>query len=82
MKRGSQSVPVVLTGGEVRALFLYRGITMAQWARDHGYEPGAVSDVIRGKSHGRRGVSHDIAVELGMKVGVLNKARRSGQREG
>lgn len=79
MKRAGQPAPAVLTGDEVRAHFVYRGLTMSQWARERGYDPGAVSDVICGKAKGRRGVSHDIAVELGMKVGVLNKARRGGQ---
>ena len=61
----------------MRAEFLHVGMTFADWARARGYRPEQVHDVVRGRAQGKFGISHDIAVELGMKVGIVNKARRA-----
>lgn len=57
---------------QVRINMDKEGINVASWAREHGYKPEAVYDVLRGKAKGRRGVSHNIAVSLGIKDGKLN----------
>ena len=60
---------------EVKAEFDYRGESIAAWARREGYKLQTVYDVINGRQKARRGLSHDIAVKLGMKNGVLRDAR-------
>ena len=59
---------------QVRLDFYRHGISLALWARSHGYTEGQVSDVLRGKAQGRRGISHNVAVELGLKEGSVNSA--------
>jgi gp16 family phage-associated protein len=55
------------TPEQVKADFLAAGITISQWARDHGYTPRQVSLVLNGQIKGRYGKSHDIAKKLGLK---------------
>ena len=63
------------TAREVKAEFDYRGESIAAWARANGYKLQSVYDVINEKRRAKRGISHDIAVKLGMKNGVLRDAR-------
>lgn len=58
------------TPKEVREDFERRGVTVSQWARDNGFLPAQVQQLLTGKSKGRYGASHRIAVRLGMKDGV------------
>lgn len=53
---------------EVRAEFEAEGISIRQWARDHGFSPRTVYAVLDGQTRNTRGVSHDIAVALGLKA--------------
>lgn len=59
------------TADEVRREFLTRGSTISQWARDHGFKKSLVFEVLAGRSKARYGMSHQIAVLLGMKRGQL-----------
>jgi gp16 family phage-associated protein len=59
------------TGDEIRAEFERRGLAVSVWAREHGYHPKLVFEVIRDPRRGRRGQSHEIAVLLGLKEGVI-----------
>lgn len=72
MKR-SAVVPI-RSLAQVRAEFDRQGLSYAHWAREHGFAPSQVHDVIRGRSIGRRGISHNIAVLLGLKAGVASEA--------
>ena len=58
----------VLTPDEVKAEFDRHGVTIAEWAREHGYPPPLVYRVLNGASP-KRGTSHKIAVQLGIKEG-------------
>lgn len=58
------------TAQEVKEDFLRRGITINQWARENGFWPAQVHQLLTGKSKGRYGAAHRIAVRLGMKDGV------------
>lgn len=64
----------IRTREQVRLDFDRQGISLALWARSHGYTEYQVSDVLRGKAQGRRGISHNVAVELGLKEGSVNPA--------
>jgi gp16 family phage-associated protein len=55
------------TPEQVKADFLAAGITISQWARDHGYKPRDVSLVLNGQIKGRFGKGHEIAKKLGLK---------------
>ena len=62
------------THQQVKAEFSYRGVSIAEWARENGYKLQSVYDVINGKRRATRGISHDIAVKLGLKAGVVRDA--------
>lgn len=59
------------TAAEARAWLEYQGITIAQWARENKKNHGLVREVLAGRKKCFRGESHNIAVLLGMKDGVL-----------
>ena len=59
------------TPEEARAWLDYQGITVAQWARENGMHDSLVREVLAGRKKCLRGMSHNIAVLLGMKRGQL-----------
>ncbi|MCF3470383.1 DNA-binding protein [Stenotrophomonas maltophilia] len=56
---------------EVRTEFAARGLSISDWARRHGYSAQLVYGVLKGRNRGIRGQSHDIAVRLGLKEGLI-----------
>lgn len=48
------------------------GISVAAWARKHDVKPEQVRDVLRKGTPCRIGVSHKIAVLMGIKNGVID----------
>jgi gp16 family phage-associated protein len=63
----------VKTAAEVRADLNRRGMAVTQWARERGYHPKLVFEVLRDPRRGRRGQSHEIAVLLGLKDGIIER---------
>lgn len=63
--------PRVKTGDQVRDDFERTGKSVSAWAREHGFEPSLVFEVLEGRVKGKRGKSHKIAVLLGMKIGEV-----------
>lgn len=61
------------TPQEIRAEWLRKGIGQNDWARQHGFKPSSVSQVMNGRNSGARGVGHKIAVLLGIKDGEIAK---------
>ncbi len=59
---------IPLSGAQVKAKFRRNGITLADFARKHGYEKEYVYRVVNGVIKGRNGRGHEIMVKLGMKV--------------
>lgn len=59
------------TAAEARAWLDYQGISIAQWAREHHLHDSLVREVLAGRKKCLRGMSHNIAVLLGMKHGQL-----------
>lgn len=76
----TRQAPKLFTRRAVRADFNRRGVTISAWAADRGYHPEAVGDLLRGKTKGLRGQSHNIAVLLGIKAGVVNDKLRPARR--
>lgn len=59
------------TTDNIRQEFALRGITVAEWARFHGFSPALVHQVLAGKLRCVRGQAHVIAVRLGPKAGLV-----------
>lgn len=73
MKRnGNHRAGSMKTIEEVRTWFVSSGKTYKGWAGERGYNENIVGDLLRGKTIGRRGKSHNVAVLLGLKFGVLD----------
>lgn len=51
---------------QVKKKFEANGMTVADWARQHGFSVGCVYDVLRGKALGRRGEAYRVAKRLGI----------------
>ena len=61
----------LLTHLEARAALDYQVISISQCARDHQVHHSLVREVLAGRKKCLRGMSHNIAVLLGMKHGVV-----------
>jgi gp16 family phage-associated protein len=55
---------------QARKWFDQTGTSVAQWAREKGYHPSIVYRVLGGRIT-KRGKSHEVAVLLGIKAGVI-----------
>ena len=56
-----------MTPEQVKAEFANRGLTFTEWAEEHGYKRELVYRVLNGQSKAKFGISHQIAVKLGLK---------------
>lgn len=63
----SESDEVVMTREEVLRHFELAGWTVTAWAREHSFKPVNVYSVLAGRTHGRRGEAHRIAIALKLK---------------
>lgn len=61
------------TPDQVRAELERRGITLAEWSRQHGADYQTVRDLLAGRAKGRTGKAHRVAVLLGLKDGVIEQ---------
>lgn len=52
---------------QAKARLTAKGMTYAQWADDHGFSRRLVYEILAGRRACRRGVSHRVAVALGLK---------------
>jgi len=59
------------TPEEIRREFAVRGIAVSSWAREMGFSPGLVHQVLAGRLRCVRGQAHQVAVVLGLKAGEL-----------
>ncbi len=53
---------------DVRRRFIAEGISINAWAKARGYKPRTVYAILQGQIECRHGISHEIAVDLGLKV--------------
>lgn len=60
--------PALLTPAEVKQTFVAKGETISTWAKAHGFSREEVYAVLNGRSKGRHGRAHRIAVLLGIKA--------------
>lgn len=68
----------ILTPNQVKARFQARGQTISAWARENGYRPQKVIRLLNGMEKGHYGQSHEIAVKLGLKAGVIESDTHAG----
>ena len=59
------------TPAEARAWLEFQGISIAQWARENKKSDSLVREILAGKKKCHRGESHNIAVLLVIKEGIL-----------
>jgi gp16 family phage-associated protein len=59
---------------EVRAEFDRTGVSVTSWAAEHGIPRNIVQGVLHGRLKCKRGHSHNAAVLLGLKDGVVNSS--------
>lgn len=59
------------TSQEVRSELQKRGLSIADWARQNGFTPELVHQVLNSNRAPVRGKSHEIAVKLGLKDGII-----------
>lgn len=59
------------TSQEVRSKLQKRGLSIADWARQNGFTPELVHQVLNSNKIPVRGKSHQIAVKLGLKDGII-----------
>jgi gp16 family phage-associated protein len=56
-----------MTPEQVKTKLRAEGITITQWAKEHGYPRDAVYRVLNGVEKAAYGRGHQIAVDLGLK---------------
>lgn len=61
----------VKTPAQAREDFNRKGMSIAKWAKDHGFTKSLVYEVLSGRKKCHRGDSHKVAVLLGMKHGEI-----------
>ncbi|MDY0748725.1 DNA-binding protein [Paucibacter sp. R3-3] len=52
----------------VKAWFEAAGLSVTDWANEHGFDRAQVYAFLNGRTSGRRGVAHQIAVALRLKA--------------
>lgn len=70
------------TPEEVRAWFVEQGITISAWAAARGFPRQQVYAVLSGRTRGRHGTAHAVAVALGMKADLSVARKGSSSMSG
>lgn len=63
----------VNTTNDVRKRFNRIGKPVTEWARENGFKPNLVYEILQGRILCKRGKSHRIAVLLGLKDGEIER---------
>jgi len=61
------------THAEVQQWFRNHGVTIGEWSEKRGFNPALVYQVVRGNRKCIRGKSHEIAVELRLKITAADR---------
>lgn len=70
------------TAAEARAWLSEQGLSVAEWCRQHDFSRTLVLSVLADGKPCHRGQSHQIAVMLGMKVGVITRTPQEALQRG
>lgn len=71
MKQSLSTRKPPLSPAEVKAAFHARGKSMVSFARENGFCTRLVYQILNGQRKALRGQSHEIAVRLGIKNGII-----------
>jgi gp16 family phage-associated protein len=63
---------------DVRQRFVDEGLSINAWAKARGYKPRTVYAVLQGQLECRHGISHQIAVDLGLKAAPSHSFLKRG----
>ncbi|HVJ39389.1 MAG TPA: DNA-binding protein [Stenotrophomonas sp.] len=69
--------PQLKTPEQVRQELEDQGVSIADFARQHGLNPTTVYHVLDGSHKGRRGEAHRAAVALGLKAAIAVPASKA-----
>lgn len=64
----------VRTLEQARHWFEAEGVTVSDWAKENGFPREVVYAVLAGRTRGRRGCAHEVAVALGIKPAPKGRA--------
>ncbi len=70
------------TAAEARAWFSEQGLSISEWCRQHGFGLSLTRQILAGSKPCHRGQSHQIAVKLGMKAGVITRSPAEARQPG
>ena len=70
------------TAVEARAWLSEQGLSVAEWCRQHGFSRSLVLSILTAGKPCHRGQSHQIAVMLGMKNGVITRTPQEALQRG
>lgn len=70
------------TPAQIHEWFAEQGISVAEWARQNGFGVSNVHAVINDAKPCLRGQSHQIAVLLGVKKGVISRSPAAAKQRG
>jgi gp16 family phage-associated protein len=59
--------PSLKTPSEAKQWFVDRGISITDWAREHGFPRSVVYAALAGRTKGYRGEAHEVALALRLK---------------
>lgn len=74
-------VGTVKSREDVLKQFELEGVTVKEWSNTHDFNPVNVYAVLAGRTRGRRGEAHRIAMELGLKPRVSEAALGENRNE-
>ena len=57
----------LLTPVEVKRWFYEHGVSVTDWAKQHGFQREVVYAALAGRTRGYRGQAHEVALALGLK---------------
>lgn len=72
------------SGSEARAWLSEQGLSVAEWCRANGYPHSfsLVRQILAEEKPCKHGMSHQIAVKLGMKRGVITRTPAEARQKG
>lgn len=78
MEQRNIAPTALATVQDVRQRFVAEGVSINAWAKERGYNPRTVYAVLQGQLECRHGISHQIAVDLGLKAAPSHSFLKRG----
>lgn len=78
MEQRNIAPTALATVQDVRQRFVSEAVSINAWAKERGYNPRTVYAVLQGQLECRHGISHQIAVDLGLKAAPSHSFLKRG----